>query len=110
MLRKTETPIIFVGTKIDLREQQDTITLDNALKYAIDWRERFKFPVISCVECSAKKNLGVIQVFEEVVRVVRKQPEKTHPKFTGYLPVPKKKSKGVFASISDADDMNDLLR
>ncbi|KRZ20036.1 Ras-related protein Rac1, partial [Trichinella pseudospiralis] len=61
------TPIILVGTKLDLREEQDTIE---------KLRERRLQPIVhqqgsvKYVECSALTQKGVKNVFDEAIRAV----------------------------------------
>merc|ERR1711941_261246 len=73
-----KTPIILVGTKLDLRDNPQTIASlkENDLKPISNEMGDAKF-----LECSAKNQKGLPTVFEEAVKAVfADQVEKVNPK------------------------------
>ncbi|XP_067615039.1 ras-like GTP-binding protein RhoL [Eurosta solidaginis] len=63
-------PVVLIGTKLDLR-------VPNSEKFVTTSegrRLRKEIHAHSLVECSAKKKIGLNQVFEEAVRAVEKKP------------------------------------
>ncbi len=65
-----KTPIILVGTKFDLREEMlgsDAVSSEEGIKYMNKWN----IAANSYIECSARTQFGLQDVFKEVVRIVR---------------------------------------
>ncbi|XP_013416389.1 ras-related C3 botulinum toxin substrate 2 isoform X2 [Lingula anatina] len=81
-----DTPIILVGTKIDLREDKETLGQLSSLGLSPIKREHgiklaSKIRAIKYMECSALTQRGLKQVFDEGVRsVIAPQPAKPQGK------------------------------
>ncbi|XP_015785514.1 ras-related C3 botulinum toxin substrate 1 [Tetranychus urticae] len=78
-----DTPILLVGTKIDLREDNETLNYLSSQGLAPIKREQgikmaSKIRAYKYLECSALTQRGVKQVFDEAVRAILK-PLASHP-------------------------------
>lgn len=75
-----DAPILLIGTKIDLREDKETLQILAENGQAPIKREQGqklanKIRAVKCLECSALTQRGLKQVFDEAVRaVLRPQP------------------------------------
>lgn len=79
-----ETPIILVGTKLDLREDPATVKRLQEKNLSPITREMGdalakEIGAKSCVECSARTQKGLKQVFDDAIRVVL-EPETSNKK------------------------------
>jgi small GTP-binding protein len=104
-------PIILCGTKSDLKPttKSEIVSFDKSLKIAEEMRA-MDLHVVSIIECSAKKNHGVKELFEEVIRRgLKMQQPKKEPNFTKFVAAwkPPRKS-GIFASLSELYDDDDV--
>eukprot|EP00055_Hartaetosiga_balthica_P009623 m.38774 g.38774 ORF g.38774 m.38774 type:complete len:193 (-) comp6817_c0_seq1:200-778(-) len=75
-----QTPIILVGTKLDLREDQDTITKLKERKLApINYPQGLQMAkeinAVKYLECSALTQKGLKTVFDEAIRAVLVPPK-----------------------------------
>ncbi|XP_037301962.1 ras-related C3 botulinum toxin substrate 1-like, partial [Manduca sexta] len=79
-----DAPIILVGTKIDLRDDRETLSLlseqgMSPLKREQGQKLANKIRAVKYMECSALTQRGLKQVFDEAVRaVLRPEPQKRH--------------------------------
>ncbi|ELT92215.1 hypothetical protein CAPTEDRAFT_94804 [Capitella teleta] len=72
-----EIPFLLVGNKIDLRETEPAKT--DGMKVVSKKKgkkQKRKLGAVAYMECSARKQDGVTEVFEAAVRVVREHPPK----------------------------------
>lgn len=80
------TPIILVGTKIDLREDRAQIDQLNAkfkrgpITFEEGLAKSQEIKATKYLECSARTQKGLLEVFNEAVRVVLKPPPKPKKK------------------------------
>lgn len=75
-----DVPIILVGTKVDLREDPETLSElakdgKTPLKFVDGLKLQKKINAEKYIECSAKMLTNIHQVFEEAVRVSLKAME-----------------------------------
>lgn len=79
-----DAPIILVGTKIDLRDDRETLSLlaeQGLAPLRRDQGQKLanKVRAVRYMECSALTQRGLKQVFDEAVRaVLRPEPQKRH--------------------------------
>ncbi|CAD6231960.1 GSCOCG00001673001-RA-CDS [Cotesia congregata] len=77
-----DAPMILVGTKIDLRDDRETLTLLaeqglSAIKREQGQKLANKIRAVKYMECSALTQRGLKQVFDEAIRaVLRPEPQK----------------------------------
>ena len=81
------TPIILVGTKLDLREEKDTIEKLQKQKlspisYAQALAMAKEIHAVKYLECSSLTQKGLKTVFDEAIRAVLCPQQKTKPKRT----------------------------
>uniref|UniRef100_A0A913IBY2 Alpha-1,3/1,6-mannosyltransferase ALG2 n=1 Tax=Strongyloides stercoralis TaxID=6248 RepID=A0A913IBY2_STRER len=79
-----ETPIILVGTKIDLRdnaEARKALDTDNHLPISRSQGQKManKIKAIAYLECSALTQQGLRQIFDEAVRIIKMKITFLHP-------------------------------
>eukprot|EP00051_Salpingoeca_urceolata_P032278 m.15013 g.15013 ORF g.15013 m.15013 type:complete len:193 (+) comp4941_c0_seq1:116-694(+) len=70
-----QTPFLLIGTKLDLREDSETIAkLKQSNKQPITYQKAAQLAqslgAVSYIECSALTQLGLKQVFDEAIRAV----------------------------------------
>ncbi|XP_057367524.1 ras-related C3 botulinum toxin substrate 1-like [Daphnia carinata] len=77
-----DAPVLLVGTKIDLREDRETLALlaeqgQSPMKREQGLKLASKIRAVKYLECSALTQRGLKQVFDEAVRsVIRPEPQK----------------------------------
>jgi len=91
-----KTPYILVGTKLDLREDSDTIeTLISKKQSPITYEQGFQLMqeigAVKYMECSALTRIGLNEVFEEAIRAVLRPPQAAKKKKK--MPQPAKAAK-----------------
>ena len=83
-------PIILIGTKLDLREDKDTIAKlaeksQEAVSYSKGLALQKDIEAVKYQECSALTQKGLKQVFDEAIRAVLCPPKQTKKKSKGCL-------------------------
>ena len=77
-----DIPTILVGTKMDLRDDNETVKSENSVKrpafvsYGEGLAMAGKIGAVKYVECSAKTQKGLISVFNEAVQAAMIPPKK----------------------------------